>query len=437
MTARPAYDPLADVPPDKPDTGHDATSVPLNTQQIVASDPSIRASDHLGSSVDSRLRFLADDANIEYLSQLDRWAPNVHTSGESQSPEMASSTYSEFSTTESTSLGEYDLGRANASLYTPPSHCEPASTEGFYSDYKDAPFHVDGMYAVSGSLGEASRGLEALGTHHLTDANASPSSWVNPGSGQPPWQYFSAAAADVRVYPSTFLRPAVNLAFAYTEANPVTDVSWHASRASMYTPLSYGGAPEAEGQQAGFYQTVTAAINPALLVTQRAVFRFPGPNPIGDQEQPQKQYSDAASAGAIGLESDMQASDDRRHIEHPPEPFTPATPSPNTDPTSQQATKHSSECRPVNASKKPATAKGPRRQSTDKVFPCNWPGCDKSFARTNNLRVHHKGVHLQQRDYVCPFKECIKAQSGFSRKYDLELHIKKHHSTKGVKRIQA
>ena len=50
-----------------------------------------------------------------------------------------------------------------------------------------------------------------------------------------------------------------------------------------------------------------------------------------------------------------------------------------------------------------------------------------AFARTNNLKVHEQSVHHGVRAHVCPFAGCQKAEKGFSRKHDLDVHIRRQH----------
>ncbi|EJF59513.1 hypothetical protein DICSQDRAFT_171914 [Dichomitus squalens LYAD-421 SS1] len=423
--------PLTDVALGRPTAIPSATRGAL--QQIVKQQTS-SSSRGFGSFSDS-LGLPVDDTGHEFLVQLDMWIPTIPITSESQKSEMADSAHFDVSGAPS---AEYDSGRSSTNLLTPLSHApvdfELESIESTLSEFKDAPYIVENTYAASASPSEVSRGLETIGAHLVIDGPPSfvpISSWAQPGSGQLPWQYCRPTAADVRGHSSALYYPVGSIAYPCVGAEPAMDNSWGASQAYLRTQSPHGVLSEGRGAR---YYCPTVAIDPTLLVPG-AAYRFAGRPPLNDQEQPQEQHIDVAPAGAIGPESDMQASCEYHYLESFPEsPSSPTTSDashyPHPDPS--ETTKHVDKPRDT-ASNTPAKTKGPRRQSTEKVFPCHWPGCTKSFARSNNLKVHRDGVHLQKRDKVCPFNGCIKAKSGFSRKYDLELHIKKRHSSGSMK----
>ncbi|KAI1794402.1 hypothetical protein LXA43DRAFT_138721 [Ganoderma leucocontextum] len=86
-----------------------------------------------------------------------------------------------------------------------------------------------------------------------------------------------------------------------------------------------------------------------------------------------------------------------------------------------------------------------------KVFPCPYPGCSSCKSKIPNesfykcklsicpqpslgpITVHEKGVHYRMRDHVCPFAGCPKANHGFSQRYDLDIHLQKHHASEVAK----
>ncbi|TBU37990.1 hypothetical protein BD309DRAFT_561180 [Dichomitus squalens] len=359
--------------------------------------------------------------------------PTIPTTSELQDSVIADPAYPDVSGIPSTLLAEYDSGCSSTDplmpLFHAPVDSEPEGIESSLSDFTDAPFSVDGMYAASRS---PSRGLESFSAHPVMDG-PSPfvptSSWAQYGSGQLRWQYCNLTAADVRGQSSALYYPVGSIAYPCVGAEPAMDNSWNASQACLSAQSPHGVLSEERGAR---YYDPTVAIDPTLLVPE-AAYRFPGRPPLNDQEQPQEQHIYVAPAGAIGPESDMQTSCNYHYLasilESPSSPTTSdASHYPDPDPDPRRTTKHIDKPRDT-VSDTPAKTKEPRRQSTEKVFPCDWPGCTKSFARSNNLKVHRDGVHLQKRDKVCPFNGCIKAKSGFSRKYDLELHIKKHHSS--------
>ncbi|KDQ13564.1 hypothetical protein BOTBODRAFT_33572 [Botryobasidium botryosum FD-172 SS1] len=56
------------------------------------------------------------------------------------------------------------------------------------------------------------------------------------------------------------------------------------------------------------------------------------------------------------------------------------------------------------------------------VFPCNYPGCGKTFARLFSLRTHQQ-IHSADRPYRCTF-----CPTAFARNHDLQRHIRSHGS---------
>ena len=95
------------------------------------------------------------------------------------------------------------------------------------------------------------------------------------------------------------------------------------------------------------------------------------------------------------------------------------------------------------------------KQDTTKRFACNYLGCKSSmylvsplfcpsailihgtpavFARTFNLNVHIRSVHLKQRIHACKAPGCERA---FSRKHDLNRHFQSAHTNLGSPRKTA
>ncbi|KAF2771047.1 hypothetical protein EJ03DRAFT_258313, partial [Teratosphaeria nubilosa] len=72
-------------------------------------------------------------------------------------------------------------------------------------------------------------------------------------------------------------------------------------------------------------------------------------------------------------------------------------------------------------------------------FPCDWPGCNRSFTKAGNLKVHHQTVHVKARNFVCGTTDVVTGNAktqgwtgpgcghAFSTKQSLEEHIRTQH----------
>ncbi|KAF9438672.1 hypothetical protein BGZ76_006045 [Entomortierella beljakovae] len=75
---------------------------------------------------------------------------------------------------------------------------------------------------------------------------------------------------------------------------------------------------------------------------------------------------------------------------------------------------------------KPSTSKSTNQHTAASIpegapsFPCDFPGCDKVFARLYNLKSHSR-THTDERPFVCD-----NCQLAFARNHDLKRHIKIH-----------
>ncbi|XP_060227111.1 Krueppel-like factor 16 isoform X2 [Meriones unguiculatus] len=67
----------------------------------------------------------------------------------------------------------------------------------------------------------------------------------------------------------------------------------------------------------------------------------------------------------------------------------------------------------------PAPQGGPERGS-ERPFACDWPGCDKKFARSDELARHHR-THTGEKRFPCPL--CTKR---FTRSDHLTKHARRH-----------
>ncbi|PVI03418.1 hypothetical protein DM02DRAFT_625812 [Periconia macrospinosa] len=54
----------------------------------------------------------------------------------------------------------------------------------------------------------------------------------------------------------------------------------------------------------------------------------------------------------------------------------------------------------------------------------------KSFSRIQDLHRHHRGIHMQERKFVCRYAGCLRASRGFPRKDKLSEHERKVHGRK-------
>lgn len=63
-------------------------------------------------------------------------------------------------------------------------------------------------------------------------------------------------------------------------------------------------------------------------------------------------------------------------------------------------------------------------ESSNKRFPCAYPGCNKMFPALSRMR-RHLDTHFKLKPYQCEFKGCKKF---FSRKDNMRHHMKRHFS---------
>ncbi|KAI1434350.1 hypothetical protein GGR50DRAFT_662738 [Xylaria sp. CBS 124048] len=76
---------------------------------------------------------------------------------------------------------------------------------------------------------------------------------------------------------------------------------------------------------------------------------------------------------------------------------------------------------PAGALNTPITPSSPARRqypSDDKIIPCTYPGCNKSFNRPVRLAAHLRS-HTGERPFECPFEDCDKS-------YIEEKHLRHH-----------
>uniref|UniRef100_H0WAU0 C2H2-type domain-containing protein n=1 Tax=Cavia porcellus TaxID=10141 RepID=H0WAU0_CAVPO len=62
----------------------------------------------------------------------------------------------------------------------------------------------------------------------------------------------------------------------------------------------------------------------------------------------------------------------------------------------------------------------PAAPGCERPFACDWPGCDKKFARSDELARHHR-THTGEKRFPCPL--CSKR---FTRSDHLTKHARRH-----------
>ncbi|KAK7807056.1 hypothetical protein U0070_011418 [Myodes glareolus] len=72
-----------------------------------------------------------------------------------------------------------------------------------------------------------------------------------------------------------------------------------------------------------------------------------------------------------------------------------------------------------------------RASSGEKPFTCSWDGCDKKFARSDELSRHRR-THTGEKKFVCPVCE-----RRFMRSDHLTKHARRHMTTKKIPGWQA
>ena len=66
----------------------------------------------------------------------------------------------------------------------------------------------------------------------------------------------------------------------------------------------------------------------------------------------------------------------------------------------------------------------------DKLYKCKYPGCEKTFIKSINLRKHNKSHFKNKKIYFCPYEGCNKS---FTASYSVTLHYRIHTGNKPFK----
>ena len=67
------------------------------------------------------------------------------------------------------------------------------------------------------------------------------------------------------------------------------------------------------------------------------------------------------------------------------------------------------------------------KETHNKLYKCEFPGCEKSFMKSINLRKHNKSHCKNKKIYFCPYEGCNKS---FSASYSVTLHYRIHTGNK-------
>ena len=303
---------------------------------------------------------------------MDSWAGILPHNPQLHASQRIDCAHSELGATGSALSGDYGTVHSSTGhALQPPSHfpidVEPASVGYTSTGSTDAPIIVYGPHPASDSPNHTLWGLDAASMPLVTDSRHS-FLWSNPDSQQPLWHYPDAGTADVGGNPST-------APYMAGETSPVVDSSWN-------VPRTHGCVPQpcralSAVQQVAYHYSY-ATTNPSVLV-----YRFPD-TPVVIKEHPQEEHFRNTSADVLGLPSSTEMPVPGDQASYLGSSSKLSLPTPSIDipllppPTLFSSVEHDKkDHRAVVSTETPTVTKARRRQSTEKVFPCEWPGCNK------------------------------------------------------------